>query len=254
MDSKANVEVLSKRTYVRDATQWILNAAREAVQTKGDFSIALSGGTTPRSIYSEMASSEFKNQFPWDKIHFFWGDERWLAPSHERSNYKMVKDALFSKVDIPAGNIHPMKLEKEERIEDGAIRYENELRSYFGSGEEFPEFDLMLLGLGEDGHIASLFPGEEALKEKKKWVSHTIMKQLNEARLTLTFPVINYSKDILFLVTGNGKAEVLAHVLGKKKKEGIRYPSEDVKAVHGEVTWLLDEESAAGIQAETKSI
>lgn len=254
MNSKPDIEVVSQKTYSYNVTQWILNLALKAVQSKGDFSMALSGGSTPKNIYAEMASPEFRSQFPWEKIHFFWGDERWVAPTHERSNFKMANDALFSKINIPAGNIHAMKLAKEEKVEEGAARYENELRSYFGSGEEFPRFDLMLLGLGEDGHTASLFPGESVLKEKKKWVSETIMRPLNELRLTLTFPVINHSKNILFLVTGNGKIEILNHVLGKNKKAGIYYPSEDVNAVHGKITWFLDEEAAAGINLEAKKI
>jgi 6-phosphogluconolactonase len=215
--------------------------AKEAIQTKGRFTLSLAGGSTPESLYRLLSSEEYSRKIPWDKVHLFWGDERCVPPDHPDSNYRMLRKTLFSAIDIPPENIHRIKGELGEA---GAAAYEETLRMSFKmDGPGFPCFDLTLLGMGADGHTASLFPGTPVLSEEKLWVRNVFVENLKPMRITLSPPVINSAAEILLLVSGEGKAPALKEVLEGPFDPG-RYPAQLLRGAKGNVTWLVDE--AAG--------
>lgn len=215
--------------------------AKEAVRVNGRFTLALAGGSTPKSLYRLLSSEEYSRKIPWDKVHLFWGDERCVLPDHPDSNYRMVWETLLSSIDIPPENIHRIKGELGEA---GAAAYEKTLRMSFNmDGPAFPCFDLVLLGMGADGHTASLFPGTPVLSEERVWVRNLFVEKLNSMRITLTPPVINSAAEILLLVSGEGKAPALKEVLEGPFDPG-RYPAQLLRGAKGNVTWLVDE--AAG--------
>lgn len=206
------------------------------------FSVALSGGQTPRRVYELLASDEFKHEIRWESVHIFFGDERPVAPVHAASNYAMARSALLSHVPIPKSNIHPIQGEGDPVA--NATNYERDLKAHF-IGLPWPRFDLVLLGMGEDGHTASLFPGTAALQEEKAWVVANWTARLNEYRITLTVPAINAAANILFLVTGENKASRLKEVLsGPFQPE--RLPSQLIQPGNGSLTWMVDVAAAEG--------
>ena len=219
----------------------IVVLAKEAVRVNGRFTLALAGGSTPETLYRLLSSEEYSQRIPWDKVHLFWGDERCVPPPHPDSNYRMVRETLLSVIDIPPENVHRIKGELGEA---GAVDYEKTLRMSFNiSGPSFPCFDLILLGMGADGHTASLFPGTSVLSEEKLWVRALLVQKLKSMRITLTPPVINSAAEILLLVSGEGKASALKEVLEGPFDPG-RYPAQLLRRAKGNVTWLVDE--AAG--------
>jgi 6-phosphogluconolactonase len=173
------------------------------------FSVALAGGNTPRRVYELLATERFEHRVEWPQVDLFFGDERCVPPDHPDSNYAMAYEALISKVAIPAKNVH--RIIGEGKPGESATLYENQLRTFF-AGDSWPRFDLVLLGMGEDGHTASLFPGSDALSEKSKWVVPAKPPGSKHDRITLTVPVFNHAARVVFLVTGAGKAERLAQV------------------------------------------
>jgi len=184
------------------------------LETSGPVRIALSGGSTPRSTYQELANSRFIGRMPWPRIHWYWGDERFVPPEHPESNFRMVRMAMLDAAPVPAANIHPIPTVKVSPAE-AAIEYERELQRAYG-GTHFQGdralFDVCLLGLGDDGHTASLIPGEPALQERDRWVAE-VAHGRPETRITLTYPAINSSRHIAFLVSGEGKRAILKEVL-----------------------------------------
>ena len=205
------------------------------------FRVALSGGNTPRRVYELLATEEFKNKINWEFVHIFFGDERTVPPDDPASNYGMVEATLISHVPIPSGNVHPIS--GAGNAGENAGSYEKELKSYF-AGSAWPRFDLVLLGVGEDGHTASLFPGTAAISEKTAWVVANWVEQLKEFRITLTAPVLNSAAEIIFLVTGASKAARLAEVLnGPYKPESL--PAQLIKPDEGELIWMIDKAAAA---------
>ena len=206
--------------------------------------VALSGGSTPRVLYELLADPEeaFRDQIAWDKTYFFFTDERNVPPDHRDSNYRMVNEALFSRVPVPVENIH--RIPGETLATDAANDYENDLRGCFG--EAIPAFDLILLGLGEDGHTASLFPHSSALAETERLVAAPWVEKLNAYRITLTLPVLNQGRSVLFLVTGASKAEILGEIINAdKRKTNVNfYPAQAVCPTNGEVSWFADEAAA----------
>jgi 6-phosphogluconolactonase len=207
--------------------------------------VALSGGSTPKALYSLLATPGFADRIPWPKVHLFWGDERCVPPDHAESNYRMVRESLLSKINFPPENVHRMAGEKEPKL--AAAEYDNELKTFFQLSEgEPPRFDLILLGLGEDGHTASLFPGSEALKETKLLVTANFVGQLNTARLTLTLPVLNNAGNVCFLVAGASKAAIVKEVLGTDSATG-KLPAQRVRPVRGALTWFITRDAAAAL-------
>jgi len=225
----------------REAAELVVTLSSRSVQEKGSFSVALSGGSTPRTLYQILASSDFRERVPWFSVHLFWGDERCVPPEHPDSNYRMVREFLLSKVPIPAENIHRMA--GETKPKQGSDLYEKELRKFF-LGSDFPAFDLILLGLGEDGHTASLFPFSSALKESSRLVVPVSVQNILHQRLTLTLPVMNHAADILFLVAGREKARILAQVLDERT-EPDRIPASAVRPRSGRLFWFVDEAAAS---------
>ena len=204
--------------------------------------VALSGGSTPRLLYELLAdpNAPFRDQIAWDRTHFFFSDERHVPPDHPDSNYRMVNEALFSRVPLPAQNIHRVLAEKPN-AEEAANAYEADLRKSFG--EAIPAFDLVLLGLGEEGHTASLFPHSPALKETKRLVAAPWVEKLNTYRITMTLPILNNGKSVVFLVTGASKAEVLRTVMNTDRKPDL-YPAQAISPTNGAVSWFVDEAAA----------
>ena len=224
---------------VRASAERISSLLDAAVRANGTATLALSGGSTPRSVYALLGSEPYRSQIPWDKVHLFWGDERCVPADHAESNYRMVKESLFNHITIPAANIHRIMAERGAAI--AAQDYEVEIMHVFGlSAGSMPVFDVILLGLGEDGHTASLFPGTAALEEKGRIVTDVFVQKLNTERITLSFPAINNAAHIIFLVSGAGKAPILAEVLHGPHK----YPSQRIQPQNGEVIWLVDRDAS----------
>jgi 6-phosphogluconolactonase len=200
------------------------------------FSVALSGGRTPKRTFEHLAGPDFKEKIDWNMVHVFWGDERCVPLDDPRSNFKMTQDALLSKVDIPVDQVHPILCMQEPY--QGAIDYELTLRDFFD--DDRPSFDLVFLGLGTDGHTASLFPNSIALEEKMRWTSCLQNPTDDFARITLTPQILNLSQLTVFLVTGKEKKEILEKVL-RPKAGDQEYPSQLIKPENGELTWLVDQ-------------
>lgn len=221
----------------------IVRVYRAAIASRGRFTIALSGGSTPKKLYALLATEKFQAAFDWQKVQFFFGDERDVPPDTEESNFRMANDVLFSKIEIAKENIHRFLTESGD-AKTVAEKMETELREFFRLNEnEFPRFDLILLGMGADGHTASLFPETAALKENKKIVVENYVEKLQTFRLTFTVPTINNARSVIFLVAGEDKAEALREVLeGAPNPE--KFPSQFVKPENGRLLFLLDEKAA----------
>jgi 6-phosphogluconolactonase len=198
----------SAETLARDVADWLAALARASDRA---FAINLSGGSTPRRLYQRLATPEMASQFPWDRVHWFWGDERFVPHNHPDSNFRMVREALLSHVPVPAENVHAVPTEGLSP-EEAAAAYESTLKHFYGGSklaDDRPLFDITLLGLGADGHTASLFPGQPALQETKRWAVAVIGAKA-EARITLTYPVLDSSRDLAFVVTGVEKRGAMA--------------------------------------------
>lgn len=217
-----------------------VECAQEAISEHGYFAVALAGGSTPRAAYETLATVEFAPNILWEKVHVFWGDERCVAPNHEDSNYRMAFEALLRHSPIPVKQIYRMEGELDPK--EAAQVYEERLRAFFG--QKSPRFDLILLGLGQDGHTASLFPGSKALEEKKHWVAANYVRRLSSWRLTLTAPLINHAANVTFLVSGEGKAKILRRVLAGRFEPG-EIPAQMIRPDHGQLRWLMDAGAAA---------
>lgn len=225
----------------RQGTEQFIARAGEAVARAGRFAVALSGGSTPAALYSLLAAGEFCDRVDWPRVHLFWGDERCVPPDHPDSNFRMTREHLLDRIQLPPENIHRMQGETEPVA--AAAAYESELRKFFSAG--LPRFDLVLLGLGEDGHTASLFPGSAALKETEHWVAAVYVDKLRSHRLTLTLPVINAAAHVAFLVAGASKAAIVKEMLGSAN--GSSYPAAQVMPARGQLTWLIAADAAAGL-------
>src|SRR6266550_8161310 len=191
------------------AAERFVDYSAASIADHGSFTVALAGGSTPRRAYELLGSDEFKNRVDWPVVHLFFGDERMVPPDSPESNYRMVNDALLARVSLSPQNVHRMN--GEIAPQKSAESYEAELRSFFAT-TAWPRFDLILLGMGDDGHTASLFPGGDAHNETAKWVVVTRHPQSGQARLTLTLPVINQAAHVVFLVTGKKKAAPLVRI------------------------------------------
>lgn len=222
-----------------------LAQASQAVRTNGRFTVALSGGSTPKAMFSLLAT---RPNVPWDKICFFWGDERHVPPDHSDSNYRMADQALLSKVPVPPENI--FRVHSEEKDADAAaLQYEQVLKDFFHlSPGQFPRFDLILLGVGPDGHAASLFPGTSGVNESRRLVVANWVPKLNTYRITFTFPVLNAAACVMFLASGPDKAPILHEVL---ENPGADLPSQKVRPTNGKLIWLVDAPAAGSLSRAT---
>jgi 6-phosphogluconolactonase len=230
----------------KKAAEKIITIGREAIRSDGLFTLTLSGGNTPKGVYTALASAEFKNELEWGKVHFFWGDERPVVQTHPESNYRMAKESLLNHVSIPQSNIHRIAGEEDSML--AAQQYEDEMREFFKlSDGEVPALDLILLGMGDDGHTASLFPDSEAIKINDRLVVENYVKKLNTHRITFTFPLINNAKNVLFLVTGSSKSKAVRQVLRHSDSEPV-LPSLLVQPKSGSLLWFLDKEAAVELK------
>lgn len=225
------------------AADLFVKYGQTAINDHGWFTVALSGGSTPQQLYELLATEPFARQISWQQVRIFWGDERCVSPDDEQSNQRMARAALLDKVPLPTSNIFPIVV--EESPEKAARDYEAQLRSQFSG--ELPRFDLILLGLGPDGHTASLFPGTAAVSEQHRWTSPATPQGQALARITLTLPVINAAANIIFLVTGETKAAMVHQIIDKPPIQPP-LPAQLVKPTAGTLTWLLDK--AAGQQLD----
>lgn len=222
------------------AACFIVHLLNEAIQIRGRGTLVLSGGSTPKAIYELLASEQFRSQLNWNHVHVFWGDERCVPPSHDDSNFRMTSEALLKKISIPDTNVH--RIETECSPKEAAELYEKEIKTFFGLNDnQVPQFDVTLLGMGDDGHTASLFPGTAIVNETERLVSEVFVPKFNAHRISMTYPLINNSRSILFLVSGASKARILYDVL---EGEPNRYPAQGVRPGNGTLYWLVDEHAA----------
>lgn len=235
----ADVEALNQA-----AAQEFVHRAREAVAARGSFRVALSGGSTPQRLYQLLTEEPFRDQVEWNRVEIFWGDERCVPPEHADSNYRMAREAMLVHLPLSAEHIHRMEAERSDR-EAAARDYQAVLARVFDvpADGEPPAFDLVLLGMGPDGHTASLFPHTKALDETTRWVAPNFVPKLNAERLTLTRPILNRAREVLFLVAGADKAERLVEVLtGPDDPKTL--PAQAIQPA-GKLVWFLEEAAAA---------
>jgi 6-phosphogluconolactonase len=221
----------------QSAADYIVRVAREAVADHGNFTIALSGGSTPRKLYGMLAEEPYRSQIAWDKIEIFWCDERCVPPSDPESNYHLAEQVMFSKLSLSPNQIHRMPADETDR-DAASLAYTQEMRRVFKT-EGTPRFDLIQLGMGPEAHTASLFPHQASLHEREHLVMPVTVPKPPPPRLTFTLPILNAAHHILFLATGADKAEALAEVL-EGPENGEEYPAQNVRPTQGEVTWMLD--------------
>jgi 6-phosphogluconolactonase len=237
--SKPRLEVFADpATLARRVADWLLSSAE---QKAGSFAVALSGGSTPKQLYETLAREPFLSAFPWSRAHWFFGDERFVPPEDSRSNYRMAREALLGRAPIPPGNIHPIPTEGLDPAA-AASRYEQTLQAYYAA-DRFdagrPLFDVTLLGLGPDGHTASLFPGTSVLGERQRWVAPVIGAK-PEARITLTYPALDMSAEAAFLVTGEDKQAILRRLIAGDGE----LPAAHIRAQRN--LWIFADRAAAG--------
>jgi 6-phosphogluconolactonase len=229
------------------AAEEVIRSATDAVAKRGRFTIALSGGSTPRNLYTLIAANA-STTLPWNQMFFFWGDERHVPPDSPDSNYRMAKESLLSKVPIPPANIFPVPAENPDAAQVADI-YEQTLRKFFAVAPgEFPRFDLILLGMGPDGHTASLFPETAALQEKSRLVVANWVEKLGGSRITFTLPLLNSARCVAFLVSGTDKAAALHEVL-EGNAPADKYPSRLVQPSDGKLIWFVDRAAASELSA-----
>ena len=228
----------------REAARRFAELAVAFTSDAGRFTVALSGGSTPKAMFQILAEKPFADSLPWRSIHFFWGDERCVPPDHAESNYRMANETLLSKVPVPRENIFRIPAEDEDRERAAAI-YSETLQSFFA--EEQPGFDLVFLGMGPDGHTASLFPGTTALCADGGAAAANYVDKLQSWRITLTADAINRARNVIFLVAGADKAPALKEVI-KGPRNPKQYPSQLIMPSHGALLWMVDEAAAKLLQ------
>jgi 6-phosphogluconolactonase len=233
----SNTDVMNRAIF-----DHMMRILRESVAQRGRFVIALSGGRTPARLYAlwGQAHAGKNGQTPWDKVHLFWGDERYVPKDDPLSNYHMTREALIDEVPIPAANVHALPTELPTP-EEAAKAYEEELRKFFGDAP--PVFDLQLLGLGTEGHTASIFPGSPALTETKRWVMAVEAPANPPHRITFTLPVLNIGRNTFFLVTGADKREIITAIRQEADPATSQYPAARVQPANPPI-WYLDDRAA----------
>jgi 6-phosphogluconolactonase len=231
-----DIEELSQK-----GAEWIADRIHAVLKNKDRFTIVLSGGNTPKGIYRLLASGKYK--IDWAKLHFFWGDERYVPFADKHNNAKMAFDNLLDIVPIRKNQVHIMRTDIDPI--DSANQYDQLLRNYFQGAEQ--TFDLVMLGMGDDGHTLSLFPGYDIIHEQDKWTKAFYLKEQDMYRITLTTPVVNAAASILFLVSGSAKAPALHRVLEDEFDPG-QYPSQVIRPANDQLYWLVDEAAAADLE------
>lgn len=243
MNTPPTLHVVENATdLVSKAADFVVSQARDAIAQRGRFVIALAGGGTPKPVYERLAQPEVARKIDWEKTHVFFGDERCVPPADEQSNFRMAREALLERVPLPEANIHRMLGEIEAGA--AALAYEQQLKQLFRC--ERPSLDLVLLGIGGDGHTASLFPGTAAVRERERLVVGQYVDKLGSWRVTFTPVLLDAARDVLFLAEGSGKASVIREILEGGYQPDV-LPSQRVQPEAGRVHWLLDRAAAAGL-------
>jgi 6-phosphogluconolactonase len=232
-------------SFVAGAAEFICEVAGAAIARRGRFTITLAGGGTPRPIYARLAAADLAGRIDWPHVHGFFGDERCVPPDDARSNYRMASEALLDHVPLPPENVHRIRGEDDPAL--AALAYEQEIQRLFRSATP-PAFDLICLGMGDNGHTASLFPGTAALREQVRWVVPQYVEVMKTWRVTFTAPLINAARTVVFLVEGVAKAEMLASVLAGPYQPDV-LPAQLIQPASGDFHWLVDAAAAAGIQS-----
>jgi 6-phosphogluconolactonase len=248
IQTRGEVECFSDRDeMLRVEAERVVAQASDCVARRGRFLICLAGGATPKPLYEILSSDSFARRIEWPRVHVFWGDERCVSPDHSASNYRMAREALLDQVPLPPTNIHRIRGEDEPSA--AAAAYEELLRDFFGTRETAatPSFDLVLLGMGPDGHTASLFPGSAAAQEMRRWVVATRGPEPESWRVSLTTVLINAAENVTFLISGSNKAERLKEVL-----EGPPdlLPAQRIRPTQGSLHWMIDEAAAARLRGD----
>jgi len=220
---------------------FVVEVAQKSIQEREKFTVALSGGSSPKPLYNLLASDRFRDQISWKKTYIFWGDERFVPPDDPENNARMARETLLDHVPVPSNQIFPIPT--DGRPQEAAERYASTIASVFDDTAGFPRFDLILLGLGENGHTASLFPHTTVLEEHKKWTDTIYLDDKDQSRITLTAPVINQAKNIAFLVFGEKKANILSKVI-EGPRNPQQWPAQLISPSSGSLHWYIDE--AAG--------
>jgi len=226
-----------------DFALWLTNYIAKTLEKQDGFTICLSGGSTPKKIYTLLASDKLNHPIDWSKIHFFWGDERYVPFTDEKNNAKMAFDNLLNHVPVVKENIHVMRTDIEPKA--SAIEYEKTLRRYFPDADK--TFDLVMLGMGDNAHTLSLFPGYDVVNEKEKWVDAYFLKEQEMYRITLTAPIVNAAELVVFLVSGVDKAAALQHVLAGEHEPDL-YPSQIIQPYNGQLFWWVDEAASRDLE------
>lgn len=243
-------------TLAQAAAEEFAAAVESVLADQKRCAVALTGGSTPRVFYRRLAEEPFRGRLPWDRLHFFWGDERHVPPDHADSNFRMAHEALLAHVPVPSGNIHRIPAEDPDAAR-AASAYERTLREFFALRDgDFPRFDILLLGLGPDAHIASLFPGNPALREREHLVIAPRLEApqpLGTFRITLTVPVLNRAARTFFLVSGAEKAEAVYKVL-EGERDPERIPGQVLQPEKGSVLWLLDAAAAGRLPRREQEV
>jgi len=234
-----NVEAL-----IEAAAELFVKSAQTAVDEHGEFTVALAGGHSPKPLYTLLAQPPYSKQVPWEKTHVFWGDERCVPPDDPRNNATMASQALLSHLTVPPDHVHPIRCHESPGL--GAKGYESILAEHFLG--TVPRFDLILLGLGQNGHTASLFPYTPILGERERWVKELFLPEEEVWRVSLTIPLINNGATIIFLVYGSEKSEILRKVL-EGPHEPNRYPAQFIQPVNGKLIWMIDSKAAGKLQS-----
>lgn len=244
MSSEPQVRIFgSQQELFRGVAEKFCSVGLRAMREHGRFTVTLSGGSTPRGLHQELVKN-FSSRLPWDSVFFFWSDERHVPPDNPESNYRMANETLLSKLPIPPDHVFRIPAELPDAGEAAAV-YENTLQRFFRLAPGvFPRFHLILLGMGSDGHTASLFPGTTALEEKKRFVVANWIEKLNAFRITFTYPVLNHAASVIFLVSGDEKAEMVRKAL---KDPDANLPCQRVRPIDGELMWYLDKAAASRI-------
>lgn len=232
-------------TLYQESAHQVMQIAREAVNERGRFVAALSGGTTPKGLFQQLAEEPYRTLIPWAKTYFFWVDERHVPLNHETSNYRMAQEFLLSRVPVPKENVFPAT-NGSLPVDKAAWAYEIKMKKFFG-GDKTPKFDLCLMGMGDDGHTASLFPGVPQVNELDKWVVGYFVDEARKERVSLTFPVLNAARFLLVLLEGEKKALIVKDAL-EGPSEPPRYPIQYLRPAGGKLVFSLDQAAASRLK------